>query len=72
MVDNAQVCAGGVRTGEVSDTLESRYVDGLYLTGELLDVEEYAADTTCRWAWATGYLAGSARRQEDLTSTGVS
>ena len=59
--DNAQVCAGGVRTGEVyPDTLESRYADGLYLTGELLDVEGICGGYNLQWAWATGYLAGRA------------
>ena len=47
--------------GEVyPDTLESRYVDGLYLTGELLDVEGICGGYNLQWAWATGYLAGRA------------
>ena len=38
--DNAQVCAGGISTIELSArTMESRYIKGLYLTGELLDAD---------------------------------
>ena len=63
--DNAQVCAGGVRTGEVDPkTMESRYVRGLYLTGELLDVEGICGGYNLQWAWATGYLAGRAAGQD--------
>lgn len=33
--DNAQVCAGGISTEEITpDTMESRYVRHLYLAGE--------------------------------------
>lgn len=57
--EQAQVCAGGVHTGEVKkDTLESICVNGLYLTGELLDVDGICGGYNLQWAWATGYIAG--------------
>ena len=57
--DRAQVCAGGVKTKEVHpSTMESNYVKGLYITGELLDVEGICGGYNLQWAWATGYLAG--------------
>ena len=57
--DRAQVCAGGVKTKEVHpETLESNYVNGLYITGELLDIEGICGGYNLQWAWATGYLAG--------------
>ncbi len=57
--ERAQVCAGGVKTKEVHpETLESDYVNGLYITGELLDVEGICGGYNLQWAWATGYLAG--------------
>lgn len=57
--ENAQVCAGGIRTEEVNPlTLESRYVNGLYIVGELLDVDGICGGYNLQWAWATGYLAG--------------
>ncbi|MGF7143975.1 hypothetical protein HNQ56_002405 [Anaerotaenia torta] len=59
--EQAQVCAGGVDTGEVeAATLESRLHKGLYLTGELLDVDGTCGGYNLQWAWSTGYLAGRA------------
>lgn len=59
--DNAQVSAGGVDTREVrEDTLESKISQGLYLTGELLDVDGTCGGYNLQWAWSTGYLAGAA------------
>ncbi len=57
--EQAQVCAGGVRTAEVDEnTMESKYAEDLYLTGELLDVDGICGGYNLQWAWATGYLAG--------------
>ena len=59
--DNAQVCAGGISMEEVNtDTMESRCMRKLYLTGELLDVDGICGGYNLQWAWATGYLAGVA------------
>lgn len=59
--DNAQVCAGGISTIELSArTMESRYIKGLYLTGELLDADGICGGYNLQWAWATGYLSGKA------------
>ena len=58
---NAQVCCGGVDTREIDpETLESRLVPGLYLIGELLDVDGICGGYNLQWAWATGNLAGRA------------
>lgn len=57
--EQAQVCAGGVKTTELHhNTMESIYVKGLYLTGELLDIDGICGGYNLQWAWATGYLAG--------------
>lgn len=57
--EQAQICAGGVRTSEVDAfTMESRLCDGLYLTGELLDVDGICGGYNLQWAWATGVIAG--------------
>lgn len=59
--ENAQVCAGGISTKEIAvETMESCYVKNLYLTGELLDVDGICGGYNLQWAWATGYLAGTA------------
>ena len=57
--EQAQVCAGGVRTTEINPkTLESLYESGLYIVGELLDVDGICGGYNLQWAWATGYIAG--------------
>lgn len=59
--ENAQVCAGGVKTTEIRPrTMESKYVKGLYLTGELLDTDGICGGYNLQWAWATGCIAGKA------------
>ncbi len=58
--EQAQVCAGGVSTKEIhEDTLESKLVKGLYLVGELVDVDGTCGGYNLQWAWSTGYIAGS-------------
>lgn len=58
--EQAQVCCGGVDTREICpDTLESRLIPGLYVTGELLDVDGICGGYNLQWAWSTGCLAGS-------------
>jgi len=55
----AQITAGGVNCNEISDkTLESKLVKGLYLTGELLDVDGDCGGYNLQWAWSSGYIAG--------------
>ena len=57
--DNAQVTAGGLRTGDFDpNTLESRLVPGLFACGELLDVDGDCGGFNLQWAWASGRLAG--------------
>ncbi|WP_288175675.1 NAD(P)/FAD-dependent oxidoreductase [Sporofaciens musculi] len=59
--ENAQVCAGGVRTKEVCPrTMESLRTKGVYITGELLDVDGICGGFNLQWAWATGCIAGKA------------
>ena len=56
----AQVCTGGVVTSEVvPETLESRKVPGLYLAGELLDVDGMCGGYNLQWAFSSGYTAGA-------------
>lgn len=57
--DQAQVCAGGVKTKEINPhTMESIKTPGLYLTGELLDIDGICGGYNLQWAWSTGYIAG--------------
>ncbi len=57
--DQAQVCAGGVPLSELKiPSMESRIVSGLYLAGELLDVDGACGGYNLQWAWSSGALAG--------------
>ena len=57
--DSAQVTAGGLKTQDFdSVTLESRLVKGLFVCGELLDVDGDCGGYNLQWAWASGYVAG--------------
>lgn len=59
--EQAQVCCGGIDTAEVNpETLESRYVSGLYFAGEILDVDGMCGGYNLQWAWASGHVAGKA------------
>ena len=59
--DSAQVCVGGVRTTELNpDTLEcvSDDLKGIFLTGELIDIDGPCGGYNLQWAWSSGYTAG--------------
>ncbi|KAB1439584.1 NAD(P)/FAD-dependent oxidoreductase [Candidatus Galacturonibacter soehngenii] len=57
--EQAQVCSGGVDTRELfPDTLESLKMPGIYLAGELLDVDGICGGYNLQWAWSSGYVAG--------------
>ena len=57
--DNAQVTAGGIRTGGFNpETLESWFMPGLFVCGELLDIDGDCGGYNLQWAWASGRLAG--------------
>lgn len=60
---DAQVCAGGVDLHEVSDTLESKIVPGLYFAGEILDVHGDCGGYNLQWAFASGMRAGSLQKE---------
>lgn len=58
--DYAQVTKGGVPLGEVDDDLMSRRVEGLYLLGELLDVDGECGGYNLQWAFSCGAVAAAA------------
>lgn len=55
---SAQVTAGGVDTRDVTETLESKIIKGLFFTGELLDVDGDCGGFNLLFAWVTGLTAG--------------
>lgn len=54
----AQITCGGIPAGEVSDTLESIKASGLYLCGEILNIQGKCGGFNLDWAWKSGYTAG--------------
>lgn len=57
--DHAQVTAGGIKTaGFNPETLESWFMPGLFVCGELLDVDGDCGGYNLQWAWSSGRLAG--------------
>jgi predicted flavoprotein YhiN len=59
--EKAEVTAGGVPLAEVdASTLESRLAAGVWLCGEILDVEGRLGGFNFQWGWSSGTVAGRA------------
>jgi len=56
--EQAQVCSGGVDFTELDENLESVYQPGLYICGEMVDVDGKCGGYNLQWAWTSGYIAG--------------
>jgi predicted Rossmann fold flavoprotein len=57
--EKAEVTAGGVSLDEVdSRTMQSKLAPGLYLAGEVLDLDGWIGGYNFQSAWSTGWLAG--------------
>ncbi len=56
--DHAQVTKGGIPLSEVDDAFESGKCTGLFLAGELLDVDGRCGGYNLQWAMTSGLLAG--------------
>ena len=68
--DYAEVTAGGVPLSEIDPaTMESRVCPGLYLVGEILDVDGRIGGFNFQWAWSTAFAAG--RALSSAASAGV-
>ncbi|MDR0879715.1 MAG: NAD(P)/FAD-dependent oxidoreductase [Clostridioides sp.] len=59
-LNSGMVTSGGVSTKEIdSSTMMSKKIDGLYLTGEVIDVDAETGGYNLQIAFSTGFLAGS-------------
>jgi predicted Rossmann fold flavoprotein len=57
----AEVTAGGIPLAEIDPaTMQSRVCPGLYLVGEILDVDGRLGGFNFQWAWSSGWVAGHA------------
>ena len=58
---HAEVTAGGVALSEIDPgTMASRVCPGLYLVGEILDVDGRLGGFNFQWAWSSAFVAGQA------------
>ena len=66
-IEEAIITAGGVKVSEVDPhTMASKKAPGLYLAGEVLDVDAYTGGFNLQIAWSTGRAAGAAAAQSLL------
>ena len=57
--NNAQVTRGGVKTSEIDKrTLQSKKQKGVFVCGEILDIDGDCGGYNLQWAWSSGYVAG--------------
>ena len=56
----AQVTSGGIPLAETDEDLQSKKEPGLYMAGELLDVDGLCGGYNLQWAATSGRIAGNA------------
>ena len=60
-LQSAEVVAGGIDILEIEPkTMQSRLQNGLYFTGEVLDVDGQCGGYNLHWAWASAYTCANA------------
>ena len=58
-IEEAIITSGGIKIKEINPkTMESKKVKGLYLAGEIIDVDSYTGGFNLQIAYSTGYVAG--------------
>ncbi len=58
-IEEAIITRGGIEVREINPkTMESKICDGLYLAGEIIDVDAYTGGYNLQIAFSTGFLAG--------------
>ena len=56
--EQAQVCAGGVKLSEIDNTFQAKNIPGLYIIGEMLDVDGVCGGYNLHFAWISGITVG--------------
>ena len=68
-IESATVTSGGISLNEINpSTMESKLVNGLYFSGEVMDIDAYTGGFNLQVAFSTAYLAAKAiikNNQED-------
>ena len=57
-MENAQVCRGGIPLSECTDHFMSNYQNGLFMCGELLNVDGVCGGYNLHFAWTSGIICG--------------
>ncbi len=58
--EKAVISAGGVKLEEINfKTMESKIVPGLYVVGDMLNIDRPSGGYSLQLCWSTGYVAGS-------------
>ncbi|MEG1312340.1 MAG: NAD(P)/FAD-dependent oxidoreductase [Romboutsia sp.] len=58
-IKTSQVTCGGISVKEInSSTMESKLIDNLFFTGEVIDIDAQTGGYNLQIAFSTGYLAG--------------
>jgi predicted flavoprotein YhiN len=61
----AEATAGGVSLGEIDPSrMASRKCPGLYLVGEILDVDGRIGGFNFQWAWSSAWVAATGIARE--------
>ncbi len=58
--DYAQVTKGGIPLAETDNNLQSRLIDGLYFTGEILDIDGQCGGFNLQWAFSSAMRVAEA------------
>ena len=58
--DSSQVTAGGIPTDLLTESFEVKNHPGLFVTGELINVDGICGGFNLQWAFSSGYIAGNA------------
>ena len=56
----SQVTTGGISIGDINDDFSYKNDPGIYVVGELLDVDGRCGGYNLQFAWTSGYIAGNA------------
>lgn len=64
-IEEAIITRGGIDVREITPkTMESKICPGLYLAGEIIDVDAYTGGYNLQIAFSTGYLAGKSAAEQ--------
>jgi len=57
--EHSQVSVGGLNINEIDESLETKKIKGLYVVGELLDIDGTCGGYNLQWAWTSSLVASN-------------